>query len=102
MLCGVKYCGGCNPRYDRGGALRKIKDHFEGRQPGGQDSKGPIEFQYAEEGIDYDVLLVISGCTNNCASVKQYKTKKGIVGIWDGGQIDQAIEELEKLLQEKD
>ena len=26
MKVGVKFCGGCNPRYDRGGLLRKIKE----------------------------------------------------------------------------
>ncbi len=90
MVCGVKYCGGCNSRYDRGGAFRKIKDHFQGR----------IEFHHAHEGNDYDVLLVISGCTNNCASVEQYSTKRGIIGIVDESQIDRAIEELEGLFKE--
>ena len=28
MKCGVKFCGGCNPRYDRGAAYREIKDEL--------------------------------------------------------------------------
>lgn len=90
MLCGVRYCGGCNPRYNRGGAFRKIKKHFAGR----------IDFQHAEEDVDYDLLLVISGCPNNCASTEHYKSKKGIVSIREEGQINTAIEELEKFLKE--
>ncbi|GAB1476615.1 hypothetical protein MASR2M70_14510 [Bacillota bacterium] len=39
MLCGVKFCGGCNPRFERGKALEELKEHFEGR----------INFEYAEE-----------------------------------------------------
>ena len=30
MLVGVKFCGGCNPRYDRGKALEAIKNEMQG------------------------------------------------------------------------
>ena len=28
MTVAVKYCGGCNPRYDRGAALEKLKKRY--------------------------------------------------------------------------
>jgi hypothetical protein len=49
----VKFCGGCNPRYDRGAAYRMIKDELE----------GAAEFEIAKEGVSYDALLIIRGCT---------------------------------------
>lgn len=93
MLCGIKYCGGCNPRYDRGEAFRKIKGHFEGRE-------GRIDFQLAQEGVEYDVLLVISGCHNNCATVDMYKWKRAIVSVTKESHTDRAIRKLEKYLKE--
>ena len=41
MKCGVRFCGGCNPRYDRGEALNQIKDRLK-------DSD--IEFKITTEG----------------------------------------------------
>lgn len=90
MTCGVKYCGGCNPRYARGEALNRIRNHFEGR----------INFPYAQEGEEYDLLLVICGCTNCCASYDQYSFRLGCLKLWEESQIPQIIEELEKMEQE--
>ncbi|NLP29536.1 MAG: hypothetical protein GX363_00210 [Clostridiales bacterium] len=88
MKCGVRFCGGCNPRYDRGRALEKIKDYFKDR----------IEFSYAKEDVDYDILLVIGGCTNNCASFSQFNSKLGSIKMWSEDHIDKVIEELEGIL----
>ena len=88
MLCGVKFCGGCNPRFERGKALEELKKHFAGR----------IDFVYAQEGIIYDILLVIGGCTNCCASYCEYETKKGNIKLWDGSHVERIIDELERLL----
>lgn len=73
MKCGVKFCGGCNPRYDRGSEYDAIKEIYQGK----------IDFAYAEEGVPYDVLLVIGGCTNCCASYDQYVTRHGVIKVWD-------------------
>ncbi|NLY71744.1 MAG: hypothetical protein GX076_08745 [Clostridiales bacterium] len=86
--CGVRFCGGCNPRYDRGKALEKIKEHFKDR----------IEFSYAKEDVDYDILLVIGGCTNNCASFSQFNSRLGHITMWSENHIDRIIEELEATL----
>jgi len=82
MICGVKFCGGCNPKYDRGAVYETIKERLQNE----------IDFEYAKEGRMYDVLLVIGGCTNCCASYDQYLTKRGIVKIWD-------LEDLEKTIK---
>lgn len=51
MTCGVRFCGGCNPRYERGKALTIIKEHFNGR----------VDFSIAQENVEYDLLLIIGG-----------------------------------------
>lgn len=86
MLVGVKFCGGCNPRYDRGKALEAIKNEMQGE----------AEFVIAEEGAFYDQLLVIGGCTNCCASFNQYLTKNGVVRNWDESQIEDTINKIRK------
>jgi hypothetical protein len=84
MLVGVKFCGGCNPRYDRGKALADIKKEMQGQ----------AEFVVAEEGGEYDYLLVIGGCTNCCASYSQYKVRNDMIRMWDNGHIENTISKL--------
>jgi hypothetical protein len=44
--------------------------------------------------------LVVSGCTNNCASYKQYKYNKGVVHVKDSGELDKAILELKRIMED--
>ncbi|MGM9630938.1 hypothetical protein [Butyricicoccus sp.] len=53
LHCTVKFCGGCNPRYDRGAAYRQICSQLD----------GIASFSYPEDGVHYDVLLILRGCT---------------------------------------
>jgi hypothetical protein len=75
MRIGIKFCGGCNPRYDRSGALGKIRAHFEkDADDFAKDNieKGKAIFDFAKDGGKYDLLLVICGCSNQCASTDEY------------------------------
>jgi len=90
MLCGVKFCGGCNPRFERGKALEELKKHFEGR----------ISFEYAKEKSIYDILLIIAGCANCCASYCEYESRQGNIKLWDGSHLERIIDELEVLLRD--
>lgn len=49
----VKFCGGCNPGYDRGAAYQKIREAVADR----------AQISLPAEGESYDVLLIIRGCT---------------------------------------
>jgi len=89
MLCGIKFCGGCNPRYDRLSAAVKLKSLFEGE----------AEFGYAEENVPYDLLLVIGGCTNCCASHEQYMTKNGVVKMWDESHIEDICSRIRNIIK---
>ena len=53
LACCVKFCGGCNPRYDRGEAYRQIRDALD----------GIASFSLPQDGEKYDVLLILRGCT---------------------------------------
>jgi len=62
---GIKYCGGCNPRYDRADLVSKLKKYI-----------GDVHtIETAKQGIIYDVVVVLSGCTSACASHQKLETK---------------------------
>ncbi|MDO4553110.1 MAG: hypothetical protein Q4C22_06190 [Bacillota bacterium] len=90
MKCGVRFCGGCNPRYDRGKAFQRLQEHFKDR----------MEFSVAEEGVLYDLLLVIGGCTACCASHSQFTFKKMLYKMWDESHTEKIIDGLEKEVSE--
>lgn len=88
MKFAVKFCGGCNPRYDRGKVFEQIKNNFKDR----------IEFEIAEEGIKYDGILVIGGCTNCCASYEQYDYDNSVFKIWDEEHVLDSLSQIEDLV----
>ena len=56
LHCAVKFCGGCNPMYDRGAAYRNIAETLA----------GVADFSLPRDGEQYDVLLILRGCTGSC------------------------------------
>lgn len=87
MTVGVKFCGGCNPSYHRGNAFEYMATYFEGK----------AEFAHAEVSKHYDVLLVIGGCTNKCASIEGYGYDH-IIHVWSADSIEEAVKDIEKLI----
>lgn len=85
MKCGVRFCGGCNPRYNRRAALEELKDRI-----------ADVDFVNAVEGIPHDLLLVIGGCTNCCASYEQFDTKNGVLKMWDKTHVERIYDEIKK------
>lgn len=57
MRRAVKYCGGCNPRYDRVAAVRRLEERLGEVLPS------------AQPGTEYDQIFVICGCSARCANV---------------------------------
>ena len=88
MKCGVKFCGGCNPHYQRGDAFRKI-----------QADLPEIEFEYAEEGVGDDHLLVIGGCTACCPIIEQYTVNGDVLKMWSEVHVKIIEEKLEEKLK---
>ncbi len=58
MKIGIKYCGGCNPTYDRTDVATKLKLHI-----GQSDS-----IEIAKKEIIYDLVVILCGCTSACAN----------------------------------
>lgn len=87
MKCGVRFCGGCNPRFERGEVFRMYKREIP-----------EIEFTYASEEDTYDTLLVIGGCQSCCAGYEQYDVKGDVIKLWDISQVETIKEKLIKLI----
>lgn len=93
MCVGVKFCGGCNPRYDRMQTFETIKGSLK-------EDVG-IKFEYASEGGAYDALLLLSGCTNRCADLSGFTYGDKLVSVWDADGVEAAICELSSLRRER-
>lgn len=84
---GIKYCGGCNPNYDRKG----VADIIE-KLPG-------IETMLYSENAIPDITLVICGCSSDCINADKYKSKYGTIMINDPRQTDEAIKYIKSVKQ---
>ena len=82
---GLKYCGGCNPSYDR----KAIADMIQ-RQP------GITVIPYNENEIP-DMALIICGCSADCISTDKYRGRYGTVLINSPEQADEVIRQIRTL-----
>ena len=65
MKIGIKYCGGCNPSFDRIAAAEKIRERM----------KHETEYvSYTDP--EADLILVMAGCSTACAELKGLDMKK--------------------------
>ena len=86
LRCTVKFCGGCNPRYDRGEAYQTVRSSLS----------GTAEFSDPEDGARYDVLLIIRGCTG-CPYLYEEIDAAHRVVITAADEIAPAIREIERI-----
>ena len=57
MKIGIKYCGGCNPRYDRTGAVKELMKEYP-----------EAAWCYPEDAASCDVVIAVTGCGKDCIS----------------------------------
>ena len=89
MEVGVKYCGGCNPRYNRKALLQRLITHF----------KDKIAFQNISGEKTYDIILVLSACKTNCTDFQSLKSRKGFVCVTGEEDYEEVVGELAKLVE---
>jgi len=64
----IKYCGGCNPVYERVAAVAEMLDRLADAV-----AVVPLDDQRA------DLLLAVEGCPTACADLSGFKGKKVVV-----------------------
>ena len=67
MKRAVKYCGGCNPRYDRVALVRQLESRLGERLSG------------VWPGEVYDEVYVVCGCSARCADLSSVQAKSILV-----------------------
>ena len=86
LRVGVKYCGGCNPEYDRVVLVEQIKERLEGK----------VSFVPPEsEGID--IILTVNGCKTACADLSGFRGIETwtVIGNEEGEEFVREIVERE-------
>jgi hypothetical protein len=86
LRVGVKYCGGCNPEYDRVALVEQIRERLEGK----------ASFVLPEsEGVD--VILTVHGCRTACADLSGFRGIEtwAVTGIEEGEEFVREIIEKE-------
>jgi hypothetical protein len=80
----VKYCGGCNPCYDRVEAVERIRNALEGEAVlSVLDTEKP------------DIVLAIHGCETACTDLSPFRDSE-IITISSADDIERAIRRLKK------
>ena len=84
MTVRVKYCGGCNPRYDRASIPAQLLEEYPGITLAGGDGGGLP-----------DLVAVVCGCPSRCASYEALQSRYGCILLAapeDYGKLAEAVE----------
>ena len=84
LRIGLKYCGGCNPTYDRVALVKRIEKGLQGK----------VEFVLAES-EDADIVLAVQGCSTACADLSAFKGMeiRTITGIEEAERFVREVDE---------
>lgn len=63
MVIGIKFCGGCNPVYNRIEIVNKILENYPS-----------IIIEYVKEDKLYEIALIINGCSRVCTNHEYIKS----------------------------
>jgi len=98
MRVGVKYCDGCNVRYDRAGEFDKILAQFESDSDAfanDHSEKGKALFGFAKEGVKYDVMLGVCGCASQCINTDAFTYDK-IITFGETGNVPAVVQRIKE------
>lgn len=70
MRIGLKYCGGCNPNYERSDIVKRAKADYP-----------DVIFEPHKAEAEYDVVLVICGCLEECSTFSCTNSTHGMIYI---------------------
>lgn len=68
MKIGIKYCGGCNPLFDRRELVERLVTEYS-----------KFSFKPVIANFSYDILIVINGCLRDCANHNDLISNKKII-----------------------
>ncbi len=83
-VAGLRYCGGCNPRFDRVAAVECLRAHLP-------------EVELRPAGPGQRAVLVVCGCPARCAGVQELDPE-ALVYVTGEADLPPAAERLKRLL----
>ena len=86
LKVGIKYCGGCNPYYDRVALVKLIESRLRGK----------VKF-VAPDCDHVDLVLVVEGCQTACADLSSFQGKT----IHIISQKEDTVKFLQKILNQQ-
>ena len=83
---GLKYCGGCNERYDRMGTYRGIvsqcSEHTQFVAAAGREQE------------EFDLVMVLCGCQAQCPNTSKLKSKHGFISLFQDVKAEDVIAKI--------
>lgn len=71
MIINIRYCGGCNPRYDRAEIVRRLEERF------------PLHTYLINSLENTDAVIILCGCSAACADVTESYGVYGRFVFWN-------------------
>ena len=87
MRIGIKYCGGCNPTYERTDVVLRIKKNIGTGH----------NIEIIEQGILYDIVIILCGCSCACASHNDIEAKYEKICITSGNDDSKLLKIIDKI-----
>ena len=84
-VVGLRYCGGCNPRYHRRGAVQQLEKLLP-----------QLEFVPLRPGESCPVAVVVCGCPARCVDVSGMEGK--LIRVCAPEDLDQAAAALQRII----
>jgi hypothetical protein len=72
MRVGIKYCGGCNPTYERVDMVKRLEEEL-----------GERFLFLTHDAEALDALLLINGCPKACADEGENRAGIPLLSVWD-------------------
>jgi hypothetical protein len=88
---GIKYCGGCNPTYERVEIVDKIQFRFGDKF---------LFHRYSEQ--EGEALILVSGCHRTCAGQGLHQEQNSCYSLTGEGDFETLIEWLTTLEEKGD
>jgi len=88
LRIGIKYCGGCNPNYDRGALVSKIEDQL------------PQQILWVSPEENADLIIAVQGCPTACADLSPFDASK-VFQIKDEADLQPLIKKLKSAISQK-
>jgi len=91
LKVGVKYCGGCNPRYERKQFLNRLQKELEKE----------CTFEIAQENTLYDAILVLGGCNSCCADYSKLLYRNEALCVRGSSDYERIFGSIKEMLRKK-